>query len=666
MSIWFSHEREERTEIADEDDDLFSLGLALGPLPYVPYRVLRHVRRAVLPGCPAIVEAEFARSTFVVSRAADGVQLATDTRLRCLELLRERARIGELSQAQIVSLHEYLYESVPEHLSPLLVVEFELLRDYLVLPPDDLHAAVERRLRHVVASSLVEGRDGIIEWAAAAQARLPAECMMGESAWVLAQLAAARELSIDQLPLPAEMSWEGLTQLRSHGLPTTVIGLHRSPGIIEFGQPSSRRRVGVTVLDTNPRVVRLHEPGCRPVELRIERGKTKRVEWPSNNSCVLESITGQTYTLGDLVGDKSPEVLAADRAIADVISAQRAGRAVPATVHKGVDAGYVVHLDDIGATALATSPDAVLHRGDKLHVKIEHVSLDRRWVAASVAGRVNPDLQRPGESVAYVPRQNMPDGVRSDARFAARLISHGDPRGRRRSAHVMVDPASALGGLAYNHRPGFLRFHRAVHFVGEDWLPPVGADMVVHVAGLIGGRWEMRLGLGRASDGVRIDYSFMGSVVSAIVTNVSFQGAELRTADMIQIWLPRNEMTPIPARNVSPKISAGSMLDVRVLGIDEQRGIYRGSQRAAAPPNLFQLRAGRILYGTVAEIGPDGRTWIMIDPVDELSGDPFPARVVDSDGSSWQIGTRVVVSVKRVVRSSWTLLVEPHEPSPNV
>jgi hypothetical protein len=651
------------------DPALLALGCALSPLPYIPYIVLRKCRRAVCSKLRAHIERDLSHSVISDGDAVDGFSLDRRFRLGALSLLRSR-RLADASTVHELTKLRAIHAQSAQLLSPLLVVEAELAWDYVLLNDIEFAAQVEKRLRDVLYSAICEvpPRTGILTWVSGARDRLPAECIQGEAAWLLSQLCRLEGLELAPVKIPSDVSAEGLVKLFVDRLPSVVIGLSRKPGYIEFGPPSPERSVGLTVLDTDPIIIFAHDPASGegvtlPKRLALPRGEAMRVEC-TNGEILLRTLAGQTFTLARMIGKESFEARVANRVIHNAIAAKNTVRKLKATVIRSIEAGYVVFLPDIGATAFMVSPKQELFEGESVTTVVDRVFQDRRWISVKRVSDQKELAFRPRSTLLHVPSFMMPTTVRNGDSFHAVLFKHGSRiYGNRRSAHVFLDQRSPLGNTSFGWKPGRLRFHKAIHRHGDEWLPPVGTVMEVYVAGLYDDHWELRLRTPSVVENDDLERPLeKGNTVDGTVVSVEQEGAELEAPSGQMMWLPRLHCYPLPAKGQPIALSPGKVVTVRLIGYSDARtSRLLASQRALVGPHLLKLKVGDTVLGIVVDRLTTGEFQILADPIPRVSMQHFRVATVGEAGKYFSAGDRVSSRVNQVLTKRWLVLVSEVE-----
>jgi hypothetical protein len=643
------------------------LGCALSALPYIPYDVLRKCRRLFDPKLPTYLERVLCQSSLVDGCAADGFSLERSFRLAALAMLRSRCSEDVPGLIEELSSLRDLFSMHYQVLSPLLVVEAELAWKYVLLQPSAFSKEVEECLRDVVLSAVLENRDGILSWVAGASARLPRECIQGDTAWLLYQFCLARKFEMTPVSTPTTFSPGTLMALMSEHLPTVVVGIERKIGYIEFGPPSPERSVGIVLVESHPLILSFHDKlyASEPKFLRLERGETFKVEC-SVGEITLTNLAGQAFTLAPMDGDWSDEAQAADRAILNAQEALNRGTRLPATVIRPVEAGYVVSLNTIGATAFLISRHQELFEGDELEVTVDRVFRNTRWISARLAANPQASGTNDRSAILDIPVELVPATVRPGDTFPATIVYHGKLRGDRRSAHVFIDPHCSLSDVYVSHRPGHLRFGRAVYRKESGWYPPVGAKMEILASGVVHGDWQLRLRLSSTEQEWGIEESPLAprQRTSATVVAVRKDGVEMEASNGQALWLPRLDIIPIPLPGEEIPLRVGDTMEVRVQGRPSHRhsNRYLVSQRALAEPYLHRLGKDTLVFGKVEHPLSNGEFLLLLDPIPGVSARPFVVRTEGLIGLRVRVGTRVSARVVRLLERTWLIVVNNVRP----
>jgi predicted RNA-binding protein with RPS1 domain len=452
------------------------LAAALCSLPFVPFPVLRAVRRFV---CPEVSEQRFCDSNLVDGVSADGISLD----LSFGRQLRERVRLlyadakEDQDRAAVGALRELL-DAHGRILSPLLAVEERILWTWLTtVDPGALRAACDLQLRDVIGTAIFENRQRIYRWASAAAQRLPIECFDGELGWILGQLCRTRQIRFPAIDLPADaFSDRTLLDAMAAGLPDRLLGVYRDGDYLELGPVDSRRHVAIPVVDTDPIAVDVTAaPQGRRATLWLHHRRAVRL--PVGRAAVtLRDLRGQTYTLPEFGGDEAPETAEARTALENAIAYQANGEFVRFEVLRPAKTGYVVSLPDLGCTAFLAESEATLRPGDEGLVSVVNVIADQRRVIVRLPA-YNP--------VDAISDRTLPRaGIASDVprRFQAQVLKLGKTRGAKsvRAVHVVLPPDHPLWPLPHDG-VGRIRFPAAAYKVDDSWEPQPGTwvDVVV-------------------------------------------------------------------------------------------------------------------------------------------------------------------------------------------
>jgi hypothetical protein len=568
------------------------------------------------------------------------------------------------AKAELETLHIFQAELTPV-LSPLLAIEAELAWDFVLLDPESLMKQADARLRDILLTAVLEGREGILAWVAGAKARLPEGCIQGEAAWLLMQLCKAKQIDMAPVRVPSHVTAAGLIGLISDHLPTTVVGIQRRPGYIEFGPPSPARSVGIVLVETDPMIASIEDrsavgevPSVQRLELR--RGEVKEVrvgdEWVA-----LGNLAGQTFTLVPLSGEQSAEEVAADDVITRALFAKKMQYELPATVIRPVEAGYVIALQDFTCTAFMLSPVQELYEGDELIVVIDRVFPERRWISARLSSTAVAVRWPDRSSLLAVPVARIPWTVEAGDVFPGTIISHGQVRGDRRSAHVYMDPRCLLRKICHHERQGYLRFPGAVRLRGSDWHPEVGATVEILAAGIVDDCWQLRLRTPSQTSELESQAPSIShdARVSATVVEIRNEWAELEAPNGQSLYMSRFDVVPLPADGEPIPLRVGDTLVVQVLGrTGNAPSRLIASQRALGEPYLARLRKGNEVRGRVEHRLHDGDYVVMVDSIPHVCSHPFPVRTRGYVGEPLSVGTRVSAVVSGLMKLRWLIVVD--------
>ncbi|TWU04736.1 S1 domain-containing protein [Stieleria varia] len=640
------------------------LACVLSAWPFIPFSAVRSCRKALDPKYPCYLESQLCWSTMVEGNAVDGVSLESSFRIQAMYRLQAFIQTsGDSVRNEVVSLRQSLERWFVD-VSPLLQIEAEIAWNYLLMPSTEYQEFIERQLRDILLTALSEGRTGVLGWISAASRRLPSECVQGQMAWFLRQLCDEKGHLMDSVRIPDTISPDNVIALMSEFLPTTIVGVNRTKGRIEFGPPSSSRTVGVVLIDTQPLVVSIREnevPNSRSQRVFLERGQVTQVEC-GDGEITLENLGSQTFTMRALSGGNCPAKHAASTAIIKAKLAMNKRIRLKAVVVRSLEAGYVVRLPEMDATAFMVSPEHELVVDDELTVVVNRVYPDKRWIG--VVPKVYPRNLNSVErsSLLHVPVNKIPKNVQPGDTFQATMFKHGKQRPpyQRKSAHVFVDPRCLIGGIYHSHRPGHLRFPNAVREQDGHWVPPIGEKMEIFASGIVGNCWQFRLR--RLRDGQdwepqRTALRF-NTVIPATIVSIQQDGVVLEAPHGQELWLPKYEFSP-PIRAEDPiLLTVGQQVSVRVLRVAEvARSRYLVSLRAAGAPFIDELHPNETLFGIVDRRLNNGEYMVLLDPLPRISQSAFWARTDGCQNMVLSPKVRIRAQVARVQRKLWLLIV---------
>ncbi len=257
--------------------DVMCLAALVSTAPFVPFVLLRDVRRAAVPLGGLTTEALLCESSLVESVAADGFVLHGTVRTALRQALREAVVEDEIDLG-IAQLRPRMHDGL-ELLSPLLRIEERVVWRYVT--EADYRDVCDRELAAVVRGVTQERRLRMLEWASGAMTRLPAELLTTPSVWLLAQLCRAQDLPHPQLGWPDGPLDDGLFLDAMHFVPQTVVGISRDGGRLTLGPVSAQRPIGIRV------------PATQPVTVRVQRfGETESQTISGVNRTVKSLVTG--------------------------------------------------------------------------------------------------------------------------------------------------------------------------------------------------------------------------------------------------------------------------------------------------------------------------------------------------------------------------------------
>ena len=674
MAEWFEIDfRLDEEEFGELAPELVRVACFLAPWPYVSYDALRKCRKVVAPRSPTCLESELCDSSIIASSMVDGVTFRDSFRQKALKMLRaacdDEASDFETKLRRLRSRLERRFS----WLSPLLLIETEIAWAFVFERGDEFRKTVDDHLRNTLYTAVMEGRDGVFGWVAGARTRLPDECIQGEAGWLLWQLCQARQLEMAPVLLPSAVTAEGLIQLVCDQLPTLVVGLRRTAEHLEIGLPSVERAVGIVVVETDPLLLTLQEldqdPVRSPTHVRLKKGQTRKIACGSGE-IVVGNLAGQTFTLTKMEGSTSVEDAMAREAIKKAELARSKGMKLGATVIRPVEAGYVVRLNDADATAFMFSPKCELFEGDELEVEVTRVVPEKRWISARPVSMPEAWDARNRASILHVPISAVPGRVAPGDAFPATIIKHGTVRGDRRSAtssstQPRCSAAFHFSKRGLGHRPGHMRFPRAVVPDGSGWKPRVGARVEIVACGVIGNSWQLRLKPASkdVAEGERVAPIPFGARIKATIVAVDELGSVLEAADGERLWLPNHERQADRSRRRSHPLRVGQETEVRVLGVAEDRpDMFLVSRRAVGEPHLEHIQSGRTVLGTVDRRLGNGEYIIWIDPIRRIARRAFRARTWRCLEPGLERGMRISARVARIHRRRWMLLVSDVKP----
>ncbi|MGK5529847.1 S1 RNA-binding domain-containing protein [Streptomyces sp. URMC 129] len=379
------------------DPGLLVLAAALCTPPLVPYRLLRRMRRALLPPGTLGVEGVLCSAWFVESAAADGFALDPGfvTALRG-RLRRALADDGLAADREAL---RGLIEDETAALAPLLRLEESLCWAYVTEP--DFGPVVNRILTRVVHSVARDHRTRILTWVAGAFSRLPADVFTGSAAWVLAQLCGAAGLPRPKLDWPAGGVDDELLHDAMALLPDTLLGLHRDGETLEIGLIGGRRRVAIPVPAVTPKLVTVVRHGAEPVTTRMVVDlSTGPVRVPTGRAAVdIRDMSGRVYRLAEFAADTetAPEDADVAETLAELDRRWRARQTFAADVTRVLPSGkgLIVSFPEFpGCTALLPASRAHVRQAlsqlvDR-RVRVRVINMDRplqRVVVERVPGQ---------------------------------------------------------------------------------------------------------------------------------------------------------------------------------------------------------------------------------------------------------------------------------------
>ncbi|MFF4209698.1 S1 RNA-binding domain-containing protein [Streptomyces sp. NPDC001796] len=370
--------------LADETDpDVLVLAGMLCTPPIIPYRLLRRMRRSVLPRPGTLgIEGVLCSAWFVESLATDGFVFAPDF----VYGLRTRLRAGLVGRdlgADREGLRRLIDEETAE-LSPLLRLEERLCWAYGTVA--DFSPTVDKIFTDVVCTIVQENRPQALIWAAGAFARLPREVIVGSGAWVLAHLCGVAGLPRPTVDWPEDGVDEGLLRMALPLLPDALLGLHRDGETLEIGTITRRRRTAIAVPAVSPKLLTVEPEGRDAQVVDLSTGPV-RLE-VGRSAVSIQDMRGRTYRLAAFTGAVPPEESVMDEALAELDRRWRERAEMEATVTRstGTGSGLIVSFTDFpGCTGFLPASRADVtpfthRRLEKLvgsTIRVRVINLDR-------------------------------------------------------------------------------------------------------------------------------------------------------------------------------------------------------------------------------------------------------------------------------------------------
>ncbi|MGW7451992.1 hypothetical protein [Streptomyces sp. NPDC054787] len=414
------------------DPEVSCLAALVSAAPFVPFVLLRDVRRAAMSAGGLSLEARLCESHLVESVAADGFVLHGTVRTALRRALRE-AVVEDGVDLDPDRLRPAMQEGL-ELLSPLLRIEERVVWTYLT--QEDYRDTCDRELAAVVRGVAQERRLRMLEWASAAMTRLPKELLSTPSVWLLSQLCRAQDLPHPQLGWPEGPVDDGLFLDVMHFLPQTVVGLSRDGTRLFLGPVSAQRPIGIRVPATQPVSIRVQWAG--DPEGRLVSGADRAVtSVPTGTGPVtIVGLDGRAVQLSAMApGGTAPEV-ADQREVFDRLEdARERGREMTARPER-LDVGphgYLVRLQEEPAVTaymplsaarmpwLEKDPGRRVPEGLQ-RVRITRVDRERQRVSVSrVRGIVSRGTLRRGQLARATVVAKTMEGVLLDLTGAAGL-----------------------------------------------------------------------------------------------------------------------------------------------------------------------------------------------------------------------------------------------------
>jgi len=374
-----------------EDRDALTLAAVLCTPPIVPYRLLRRMRRSLLPWPGTLgVEAAVCSSGFVETIATDGFAFEHDF----AQLMRERLRDGIVRQGLSANLAglRHIIEQETTQVSPLLRLEEQLCWAYAV--QEDFAPAVDAILTDIVRTIVREKRTRILTWASGAFFRLPAVTMTGPSAWILAQLCEAAYLPHPVVEWPQDGIDEALLNNALTLVPDTLVGIQRDGSELQIGTVTIRRKIALPLPAVTPKFVSVKwDSNVSRIWLDTA---AEVAHIPVGRSAVeIRDMRGRTYHLAEFAGRVAPEDEALELALTEVERRWRQREVMDATGTRvaGGRQGIIVSLDDLeGITAFLPGSRAGAKAASLVDVqlRVRVINFDRRAQSVVVERILEP------------------------------------------------------------------------------------------------------------------------------------------------------------------------------------------------------------------------------------------------------------------------------------
>jgi len=325
------------------DPEVDCLAAIVSSAPFVPFVLLRDVRRAAVPGGGLAAEARLCESRLVESVAADGFVFHGAVRTAMREALRG-AVIEDGVDLNARRLRPKMRDGL-DLLSPLLRIEERVTWRYAT--ELDYRDYCDRELAAVVRGITQERRLRMLEWASGAMTRFPKELLSTPSVWLLAQLCRVQDLPHPVLDWPEGETDEGLFLDVMPFMPQTVVGIARDGTRLTLGPVSARRPIGIRVPATQPVSVRVEWPGKRDGQVLSEVDRTVKSVPTGLGPVTIVGLDGRAVQLDAMVpGDTAPEVREQQQVfdrLEDACARRRELMARPVRLDVGPH-GYLVRL----------------------------------------------------------------------------------------------------------------------------------------------------------------------------------------------------------------------------------------------------------------------------------------------------------------------------------
>ncbi|GHA44341.1 hypothetical protein ACWDX8_03410 [Streptomyces anthocyanicus] len=328
-----------------DDPAVSRLAAYVSSASFVPFVLLRDVRREMLPHGGLTVEARLCESDLVESVAADGFVLHGGAREELRLALRAALAENDVDP-DLARLRSSMHNGL-ELLSPLLRLEERVVWQYIT--EADYLDACDRELGGVVRGITQERRLRMLEWASAAMTRLPQELLGTPSAWLLAQLCRAQDLPHPQLGWPEGANDEGLFLEVMHFLPQTVVGVARDGIRLTLGPVSAQRPIGVRVPATQPVSVRVKWPGNPDGRVISDVDRTVKTVASGAEPVTIVGLDGRAVQLGAMNPNETAPELREQQRVFDRLEDARIRRRelMAKPVHLDVGPhGYLVRLSE--------------------------------------------------------------------------------------------------------------------------------------------------------------------------------------------------------------------------------------------------------------------------------------------------------------------------------
>lgn len=400
--------------------DAGALAVLVSTVPFVPFTLLRRMRRAALPSGSRDVEAKLCSSALVETIASDGLVMESEA----VDMMRRRLRQVAVREGADMTGVRRVVEECATTLSPLLQLESSMVWHYV--ENLDFLPKIDEMLTAVSRTIAFDRRESVLSWASGALIRLPAEMLKTTGAWTLAQLCAAAGLPSPKLDLPDADVEQDLLAAASWLLPDRLIGFRRDGGVLEMGIISAQRRSAMTVPVTTPLVVWVTVEGRDTTLVRFDQTLSPPVTLSTGLSRVnLRTIDGRTVELDEITGEKAPETQETDRTIDRLEGARRSRESLLAEVVQPSrnGRGLIVRIQDEAGlnavmpgnmTSFADLPVGMLGMLLQGIVKVRIETVDRvrqrvvvrrvsgKWSAGTLTVGTELIVQVMGKSVAGI------------------------------------------------------------------------------------------------------------------------------------------------------------------------------------------------------------------------------------------------------------------------